>query len=650
MNKKVLIIDNNRDFLETRGERLYAQGYQVYRATSLQQAEQILQQVWIHVLIVDIRMRDDNDDKDVSGLVLAKKDAYRSIPKVILTRYPTFEYVREALGPVVEGLPPAVAFIAKQEGPEVMLHAVEQAFDKHVRINWNLTINWEQLSLHHLVNLIEPALDSTRLLDRAAELEDLFRKLFYDKTQITIGRLFAKEPGQVILEVVAFAEMGSEAQVVVSCGRRPRIKDEAARYEQFAPKEVGIGSTDKEKLVETSHFAATIYTLIGGVPAEMTTFRDFYQSQPVEKIGAALDQLFKITLASWHRKGRFHAEGKPSSELYRDWLELDGDAFARLELEQRIAAISRESLSAGLATINCTPQQLTLRLPDGSSASYRNPAQVQLARNGGAAGALCGLTHGRVDADTVLVDDKPQTWLVDFAHAGSGPLLRDFLLLEMAIKLELLDTTDVYARYALEQRLLDAADLADPIRSDGLAPELQRALATVERIRQLAATLVGRDLEAYVVGLLFCALKTIAAYDPELHYSQRRLVPYAHALLLAAMLHEKLLGPVQAQTHLPDQALRSIWIDEVNKEVWVEGRPIDLTPQDFNILVYLYNNPIQLHSRQDIMKGALGDEYDILEESRFNSALSRLRQKIEPDPDSPKYIITKRGHGYKLMR
>lgn len=649
MNKKVLIIDNDRDFLETRGERLDAQGYQVYRATSLQQAEQILQEVWIHVLIVDIRMRDDNDDKDVSGLVLAKKDAYRSIPKVILTRYPTFEYVREALGPVVEGLPPAVAFIAKQEGPEVMLHAVERAFGQYVRINWNLTINWEQLSLHHLVNLIEPALDSTRLLDRAAELEDLFRKLFYDKTQITIGRLFAKEQGQVILEVVAFANMGSEAQFVVSCGQRPCIKDEATRYEQFAPKDVGIGSTDKEKLVETSHFAATIYTLSGGVLAETTTFRDFYQSQPVEKIGAALDQLFKITLASWHRKGRFHAANKPSSELYRDWLELDGDAFARLELEQRIAAISRESLSAGLVMIDCTPQQLTLQLPDGSSASYRNPAQVQLARIGGASSVLCGLTHGRVDADTVLVDDKAQTWLVDFAHAGSGPLLRDFLLLEMAIKLELLDTTDVYARYALEQRLLDAADLADTIRSDGLAPELQRALSSVERIRQHAATLVGHDLEAYVVGLLFCALKSSAAYDPELHYPQRRLVPYAHAVLLAAMLYEKLLGSVQVQAHLPDRALKRLWIDEVNKEVWVEGRQIDLTPQDFNILVYLYNNPGQLHSRQDIMKGALGDEYDILEESRFNSALSRLRQKIEPDPDSPRYIITKRGHGYKLM-
>ena len=38
----------------------------------------------------------------------------------------------------------------------------------------------------------------------------------------------------------------------------------------------------------------------------------------------------------------------------------------------------------------------------------------------------------------------------------------------------------------------------------------------------------------------------------------------------------------------------------------------------------------------------------LIEESRLNSAISRLRRKIEPDPANPKYILTHRSRGYKL--
>src|SRR5687768_8594929 len=105
MHKRVLIIDNDIEFLETRAESLEAWGYRVERATSLEQAESILDRQWIHVVIADLRIHDDADEKDTGGLTLAKQEVYRSIPKIILTRYPSYEYVREALGIDLTGLP-----------------------------------------------------------------------------------------------------------------------------------------------------------------------------------------------------------------------------------------------------------------------------------------------------------------------------------------------------------------------------------------------------------------------------------------------------------------------------------------------------------------------------------------------------------------
>src|SRR3989304_2752993 len=122
--KKILFADDKIDFLNVRKEFLENAGYSVIPVNNPEQAEERLVQGGIDLAILDIRLVDDSDDKDTSGLDLAKRVA-RSVPKIILTQYPSWEAVREALGHDLNGLPPAVDFVAKQEGPEAMLRAVD---------------------------------------------------------------------------------------------------------------------------------------------------------------------------------------------------------------------------------------------------------------------------------------------------------------------------------------------------------------------------------------------------------------------------------------------------------------------------------------------------------------------------------------------
>ncbi len=182
--RTILFADNDKDFLDTRCQFLEAEGYQVRKAYSLGEATSYINNHRFHLIILDIRLENDDDEKDISGLILAKDQALRSIPKIILTNFPSYQFVREVMGPVHEGYPSALDFLAKEEGAEALVNAVNKSFSHHISIGWNLIIKWNEkhpLSFAHLAGLIETSMKSEILNSRSEEFEDLIRKLFINQ-------------------------------------------------------------------------------------------------------------------------------------------------------------------------------------------------------------------------------------------------------------------------------------------------------------------------------------------------------------------------------------------------------------------------------------------------------------------------------------
>ncbi|MFP5262400.1 MAG: TRADD-N-associated membrane domain-containing protein [Blastocatellia bacterium] len=124
--KKILLADNDPKFLKERKEFLEGEGYQVYPAGTVAEARRLLEQGRVDLAVLDLRLENDNDERDLSGLTLARTVS-PSIPKIIMTGFPTYQAVRDALGASADGLPPVVEFIAKKEGTETFLHAVRNA-------------------------------------------------------------------------------------------------------------------------------------------------------------------------------------------------------------------------------------------------------------------------------------------------------------------------------------------------------------------------------------------------------------------------------------------------------------------------------------------------------------------------------------------
>ena len=86
-------------------------------------------------------------------------------------------------------------------------------------------------------------------------------------------------------------------------------------------------------------------------------------------------------------------------------------------------------------------------------------------------------------------------------------------------------------------------------------------------------------------------------------------------------------------------------VDLAAHQVRCEGRQVELTPREFALLRVLVEHPRQVFSRDQLLElvwGSFGDR------SVVAVYIARLRQKLEPDPSRPRYVVTVWGAGYRL--
>ncbi len=88
-------------------------------------------------------------------------------------------------------------------------------------------------------------------------------------------------------------------------------------------------------------------------------------------------------------------------------------------------------------------------------------------------------------------------------------------------------------------------------------------------------------------------------------------------------------------------------IDVDRREVRVAGAEVHLTPTEFDLLVTLAEHPGRVHTREQLMDRVLGGTMEGYDRA-VDSHIKNLRQKIEPDPRRPRYVLTAFGVGYKF--
>ena len=110
------------------------------------------------------------------------------------------------------------------------------------------------------------------------------------------------------------------------------------------------------------------------------------------------------------------------------------------------------------------------------------------------------------------------------------------------------------------------------------------------------------------------------------------------------MLAEQPSAPAQSGGQRMERG--RILIDEALLMAFKDGKALDLTQREYELLKYLAASPEKVYSREALMEHVWNYEGYVGDVRAVDVAVRRLREKVEDDPANPAFILTRRGMGY----
>ena len=464
-----------------------------------------------HLALVDMRLKDDHDASDTSGLDL------------VATLKPTESIIVSAFGDrrtAVTALKDkgALDFVGKEDGPRALRYAIEKNLAANIcPCITGTAIEWPPgFSSEWIVRLIYPN-DFNVPPDEA---ECLLRRLFHEDKKLKLEYLslnprtpsFSPRPHSILLK----ATVPGKEPFVVKLARSVRIDREFEHYSNYVherlPHRFHAQTRNKVSLWD---LGGIVYHFMGTHIHKFQTFSEFYAKSSPDKIKKALTHLFKDV---WGRLYDQHRSllGVSLFEGYNQlWggYAVDDDPTDAYNWLHHLKSHLQQS------------QQLSIQLsPDLFPSPLINPVHWIQSKKRWSRLAKTHKTivHGDMLGDNIFVDPDDRTWVINYERTGPGPILADFVELEVDIMTHLAQFEDPSKDFEQYVRMVVAAyqplahplDLSNPRLLanyellSGKHEEARKALSVVEGLRQLASSIAPQDEDprSYFWGILFNAV------------------------------------------------------------------------------------------------------------------------------------------------
>jgi two-component system, OmpR family, KDP operon response regulator KdpE len=218
----------------------------------------------------------------------------------------------------------------------------------------------------------------------------------------------------------------------------------------------------------------------------------------------------------------------------------------------------------------------------------------------------------------LVVDDEPQ-------------ILRGLTTMLRGAGYDVATATSAEGALALAAANPPAAVILDLVLPDGRGTDVARELRTWTQAPIILLSAVGDEHEK------------VAALDAGADDYVTK--PFGVEELLARL--RAALRRVGRSSE-PVIEIGDLRIDVANRDVSLNGEHVKLSPHEFDLLRVLAQNEGKLLTHRTLLREVWGPAYQV-EAHYLHVYVSHLRRKIEPDPASPRYLLTEPGAGYRLV-
>lgn len=510
MTPRILVVDNDDRVGNDLVEMLQPEGMKVEvvcgtRRKLLAAAKAKAREQQPHLVIIDLRLKNEHDPADSSGIELA-----RSLPsahKIIHSAYLSPDITRKIAE--FDG----VTWISKGERPERLLEVIRGL----TRMDGlgRKPVKMIDCDANELVKaLFGPGAQAP-----PDAVHVVLHRLFPHAHKITLSPLAADDRSSPApsrrRSVVLKAQVNNLAPVAVKLAPVKQIRKERSHYANVCGH---LGDRCIARLDNTAEFwdlGAASYTFFGTSLQTLPLFQEYYQrQQEPERVLKPLKHFF----------------GEVWGALYKKTIRACRSHKTLFERYDNVFHITRhmKTVDACMAAFTLPGLQEPLINPLIWLLEHHEESLIIDAR--------LAITHGDLHGQNLFIDED-HAWTIDFERTGSGHCLRDFIELEtdIATRLARFPEEDLlpYFRFTVALAALDEPKA--PACLDKVAGlETQKAINVISGIRELAHQATGYgSAQEYLWSLLLNTLFIGTLADEQ--SSQR-----CKAFLLAAVLCERL--------------------------------------------------------------------------------------------------------------
>lgn len=492
---RVLVVDNEERILKLYKKLLEFWDYSVVVAEGagyslIDDAVKKARDSRCQIALVDMRLIDNFDEDDTSGLDLIEK--IKPALTIVVSGYGTLKLALEVVKE--RG---ALDFFEKSDDPFMLKEMIEKVARVNCFSMGQMEVGPNKILETTINTLFDPAKDippeaHDQVLDLLQRLFPKAKKLRLEKmTSSTISSDFSTvpRPRSVILRVYE-----DELQpVIVKIARREKIEKEIERFNKHIKgRLVGKYNPVLESHVELWDIGGIKLSNVGTVEE---TFSNFVTIQPIEKIEQSLEHFFAQTWSDHYGRAR-NTSNTSLFTLYcdvwdKDWVqrasefvlpvpsgEMSPDLYKRVGVHNPLDWLGSIVVNEGKET---------------------DPSLVEETR--------IAVTHGDLHADNLLIDDSQHGWVVDFERSGEGHALQDFIELESDIITRIACARENFPAFfhfcltIVSTDKINDVPSGTPLLKDG---ETHKLLHTIAIIRRLAVQCTQiNDSRQYLLGLYF---------------------------------------------------------------------------------------------------------------------------------------------------